>query len=339
MPDQTEQLQTSDRDQTADGPDRWQTFQTAVQTGARKTWSGLHDLIGLIPLISPLIAAGYYQADLARSEFGWAFPWYLLFPLSIEAGAAWAAGNYHRKLVVGDSTIGARVGMLGYATASAGLLYWHARSDGLPVAVAWAIAGMTFAAVWIWTQRAKHAKRDVLRARGLIDEQVPRFSAARWILCPIETPRVFRWAVKYSKSDPAVALDQYRKQQSGTDPKSDPDPDCGDDGSDPEQLDYDGLDLKLDFQTPDPGLRTAEEPDRDPEPDQTADSRPQTPDRPTGPQTARSKPADRDLLQEIQTAYPDCHTRPPTLKEIRLAIGCGQSKAIRLRSLLQEEAA
>lgn len=315
MPDQTEQLQTSDRDQTADGPDRWQTFQTAVQTGARKTWSGLHDLIGLIPLISPLIAAGYYQADLARSEFGWAFPWYLLFPLSIEAGAAWAAGNYHRKLVVGDSTIGARVGMLGYASASAGLLYWHARSDGLPIAVAWAIAGMTFAAVWIWTQRAKHAKRDVLRARGLIDEQVPRFSAARWILCPIETPRVFRWAVKYSRSDPAQALADYRLSRLQPGQTADQDPN-------------DEPDHGLDHQTAD-----------------QADHRPRQIRPQTANQTARrSRPRsdhdpDHQIIEKIRADFPDWQTRPPTLAEIRLLVGCGQSKATRLRSLLQEEAA
>lgn len=179
---------------------------------AKAFWSAVHDNIGIVPLLAPLILAGYYQADLARTAFEWAFPWYLLFPLSIEAGAAWAAGNYHRKLVVGDSTIGARTGMLAYASASGALLYWHARDTDQPLATALAVSGMTLAAMWIWTQRAKHAKRDILRQRGLVDKQVPRFSAPRWILCPIETAHAFRWAVKHSIDDPAAALEEFRAQ-------------------------------------------------------------------------------------------------------------------------------
>lgn len=180
-------------------------------TRAKRAGRFIHDNIGVAPLLAPLIIAGYYQADLATHSFGWHAPLNLLFPVAIEGGAAWAAGNYHRRLVAGDSTLAARLGMLTYAVVSGVLLYWHARDTGIPVASATAVGAMTVAALWIWTQRAKNAKRDILRDRGLIDGQVPRFSAARWALCPVETAKAFRFAVKYSYADPAAALSEYRE--------------------------------------------------------------------------------------------------------------------------------
>jgi hypothetical protein len=189
-----------------ENPEGW----AKTRKNTKRAWSAVHNNIGLVPLVAPLLAAGYYQADLAESTFQWAFPWYLLFPLSIEAGAAWAAGNYYRRLLSGHSTISARLGMIGYAAASGLLLYWHARNTGRPTVAALAVAGLTFAGVWIWTQKAKHDNRTRLEEMGLVDKQVPRFSFARWVLCPLETPAAFRWAVKFSYSDPSEALSDYR---------------------------------------------------------------------------------------------------------------------------------
>jgi len=287
---------TPEPDQTT-GPD-WE----RIQTGLKTAWSKVHDAIGLVPLIAPLIAAGFYQADLARSEFGWGMPWCLVFPLSIEAGAAWSAGNYHRKLVAGDSTIAARLGMLAYAGASAALLYWHARTTGKPPVAAVAISGMTLAAVWIWTQRAKHMKRDQLRRRGLVDQQVPHFSAARWILCPIETARVFRWSVKYSQSDPTKALAAYRQQ---TRPDEAPD------------------------QTK-PAKQTRPKQTKAPRPADHAE-----PDQQTRPVAT----ADQELVQTIQTSYPDWQTKMPSANQIKLVVGGGQTRALRLQRTLKEIAA
>jgi hypothetical protein len=249
------------------------------------------------------MAAGYYQADLARSAFGWHMPWALVFPLSIEAGAAWAAVNYHRKLVAGDSTIGARLGMLSYAGASAGLLYWHARTTGKPVVAAVAIGGMTLAAVWIWTQRAKHAKRDVLRRKGLVDKQAPHFSAVRWILCPIETAGAFRAAVKYGWSDPSTALAAYRDRPTR------PARQTG---------------------TSDQTGQTSTKAEHSKKPDQTATQ--------TRPADQTSRP-DQQLIAKIQTSRPDWQTRPPSASQIRSIIGGGQTRALRLRTILKEIAA
>lgn len=257
---------------------------------AKAFWSAVHDNIGVIPLLAPLLVAGYYQADLARTALQWEYPWVVLFPLSIEAGAAWAAGNYHRKLVAGDSTIGARMGMLAYAGSSGALLFWHARDTHRPLATALAVSGMTLAAMWIWTQRAKHAKRDVLRARGLVDKQVPRFSAPRWILCPVETARTFRWAVRHSVDDPAEALSRYRDRDQDTNSQD----------------------------TPPPKTKATSRIRRKPTPEHqdppVLASIPSTP-----------KAGDQDLLRALKDRYPSWQNMPPSLNDIRAVLDEGKS--------------
>jgi hypothetical protein len=295
-------------------PDEAETRLENKPSKARRAWSALHNNIGLVPLAAPLLAAGYYQADLAAATFGWAFPWYLLFPLSIEAGAAWAAGNYYRRLLSGHSTISARLGMLTYAAASGLLLYWHARNTGRPTAAAYAVAGLTFAGVWIWTQKAKHDNRTRLEEMGLVDKQVPRFSFARWVLCPLETPSAFRWAVKYSYSDPSEALTDYRtRNETG-------------------QTENRAQIARGDLVKALGGLdRLAAEADA-----VKPFKEPKT--RTRGPSSGGKRGGnDEALVRKLKEKYPDWQTRTLDPSEIRRVIGGGQSRAYRFQTLLKEQ--
>lgn len=282
-----------------------------TRKNTQRAWSALHNNLGLVPLVAPLLAAGYYQADLAATTFQWAFPWYLLFPLSIEAGAAWAAGNYYRRLLSGHSTISARMGMLAYATASGLLLYWHALDTGRPTAAAFAVAGLTFAGVWIWTQKAKHDNRTRLEELGLVDKQVPRFSFARWVLCPLETPAAFRWAVKYSYSDPSEALMDYRTRNDA-DAGEDSQVERGDVVSELGGLNH--LTPKVEPLRPSqaPWLRTR----------RTAGKR---------------RDADAALVERLKEKYPDWQTRKLEPVEIKRVVGGGQSRAYRFQTMLKEQ--
>jgi len=54
------------------------------QTTKSDRW---HDHLALIPWSAGLLAAGYYQSDLAHQTFGWAYPWAFAFPLANKAHA------------------------------------------------------------------------------------------------------------------------------------------------------------------------------------------------------------------------------------------------------------
>lgn len=287
----------------------------------------LSELLGMVPLLAPLAAAGWYQADLAADMFGWTWPWLVVWPAAIEGGAAYAATLYLRKLVAGHSTVGTRLGMVVYASGSSALLVWHALGSGKPWQAAAAIGCMTLAAVWIWGQRSRWLRRADLQRRGLVDAQAPRFNVLRWLACPVETPRAFRHAVKMGISDPQSALDSYRsertrrrtaralararkaareraRERSRTQPaKNRPDPT-------PRTPKADSVkpSRKHVRRTPAPGnvrsLRSAAD-------DQTA----------------------VDALRQWRVA----NGRTPSINEVQRTVGGGRSRAVRLRSLLMAD--
>jgi hypothetical protein len=288
--------------------------------GPRSWGYRLSEIIGMVPLVAPLVAAGWYQADLAHEVFGWTYPWALVWPAAIEGGAAYAASLYLRKLVAGHSTIGARVGMVVYASGSSTLLWWHAISSGKPWQAAAGIAGMTLAAVWIWGQRSRWLRRADLQRRGLVDAQAPRFNVLRWLACPIETPRAFRHAVKLGISDPLTALDSYRaerthrrtaralaKARAAARERTRPDP--------PKPA-----------RTPDVQTTPADPPKAKPR--RTRRTSP-----PSNVRTIRSATDDADALAALRT-WQRSNGRTPSINDVQRTVGGGRSRAIRLRGLL-----
>jgi len=305
--------------------DAAQTPTQTPPTGPRDWSYRLSEIIGMVPLIAPLVAAGWYQADLAHEVFGWTYPWALVWPAAIEGGAAYAASLYLRKLVAGHSTIGARVGMVAYASGSSALLWWHAISSGKPWQAAAGIAGMTLAAVWIWGQRSRWLRRSDLQRRGLVDAQAPRFNALRWLAAPIETPRAFRHAIKNGIPDPQAALASYRTDRNRrrnaralakaraaarerTRPPDPPKP------------------------TPAPVIRTAAA-----DPPKARPKRTRRAPTPNNVRTLRSAADDSDALAALRT-WQTTHGRTPSINEVQRTVGGGRSRAIRLRGLLGGQA-
>jgi len=70
---------------------------------------------------------------------------------------------------------------------------------------------MTIISAGVWLQRASSRRRDHMRARGLVYPATPNFPAYRWVLCPIETWKAFRYGIKHGLEDPLAALDALRQ--------------------------------------------------------------------------------------------------------------------------------
>lgn len=191
-----------------------QTTKPDHQTGPDQTWSTrLHNHASLIPWAAGLAAAGYYQADLAHQTLQWTYPWALVFPLAIECGIAWSAGNLYRRLVNRDTAIAARLGFYGLIAFSCSLLFWHARTEGRPLGSAIAISALSLIAAWVWTQRTTLQRRALMRAKNLVYPAIPNYPVYRWLLCPLETWGAMRHGVRNAIEDPIEALHAYRTSQ------------------------------------------------------------------------------------------------------------------------------
>jgi len=171
------------------------------------------EAIGAIPPIAALGLAGYFQTEIAHDVLHFTYPWAVVPAAAIEGGAAYCAVLYDRHLGAGDSTTALRTGMMGYAAGSSALLAWHAHATGKPWQISVALGLLTLSAMFLWGRRGKWRKRTVLREKGLLDAQVVRFSFARYVAAPFETPAALRYAVKHSISDPRTAIDAWRTHQ------------------------------------------------------------------------------------------------------------------------------
>lgn len=303
--------QTATPDQTA-GPD-WSAAR--AQAGY---WA--QEIVGLIPPLCALGTAAFFQTQTMHMVFAW--PWQTAWipAACIEGGVAYFGLLYERHLVAGDSTLANRVWMLLCAAVSCATIYWHVTEQlHKPWQMAAVVGGMAALSLALWMRRSKWRRRELLRARGLIDAQVPRFSVARWVLCPIETPRAFRYAVKHSISDPRAALAEYRAEQTA--------------GRAVSQTKASGT--KSGHAT----QQTAKRPSR-PAAQKTVETTRRAD--PTAQVSLRAMVgvADAESLRTIRKVHP---TGLPTLGAIKAAITatgqtCGQTKAIRLRGLLEAEA-
>jgi hypothetical protein len=213
--------------------------------------------------------------------------------------------------------------MVGYAAASSALLWWHALASGKPWQAAAGIGGMTLAAVWIWGQRSRWLRRADLQRRGLVDAQAPRFNVLRWLLCPLETPKAFRHAIKRGISDPTTALESYRaertrrrtaraltraRERARTWRRQTPVPDPHRRGATP----------------------AAQTPTGPSKPRRTRTRR--TPP-PSNVRTLRSV-ADDDAAVTALRRWQSANDRTPSINEVQRTVGGGRSRAVRLRNLL-----
>lgn len=184
--------------------------------------------VGAIPLLAPLIVSGYFTTQVFRGDpIGAPLLVALVVTGALEGGVWRLARLYDRTLLEGDSTVGLRLGILGYLALISGLIYWHAWYHARQAAVAAHLAAsqaklgwswipaagtavMSILGVYIWGRAARFQHRVKLRQQGKIDAQAPKFAALSWLLCPIETPRALRHATKYRIVSPQEAVYDLR---------------------------------------------------------------------------------------------------------------------------------
>jgi hypothetical protein len=178
--------------------------------GARKLVVLADKTFGNVPLAAPLLVSAWYTSHVGVEALG--LPWIvaIVLVLAIEGGVWKLSRLYEATLVEGDSTIALRLGIGAYLIATSALIYWHARATGGDPRPAAVVAAMSAAGVYIFGRNARWQRRRELRAAGKVDGQALKLSIWRWVLCPVETPMVFRHGVRFSIASPVDAVLDYR---------------------------------------------------------------------------------------------------------------------------------
>lgn len=204
---------------------RTETVQTQTDTTAPiptwMTWIGvwLDRTLGSLPLLAPLMVSGWYTFHVGTQALDLPWPIALTLTLALEGGVWKLARIYEETLVAGDSTMALRLGLGAYIGATGGLIFWHAHTSDTNPTPAAVVSAMSLAGLYIWARTARWARRAQLRARGLVDAQLVKFSAASWLLTPVANFGAMRHAVKYRITSPMDALIDRRAWKAAGKPK------------------------------------------------------------------------------------------------------------------------
>lgn len=180
--------------------------------------SGLGAVALLAVVGAPAAASWHGLVHFARADLALSGGWEYVVPISLDGAALYSATLALRAVLRGDSAIGARLLTCIYAVGAAAANAVAAATT--PAALFF--AAMSISAVVLWDATLRMARRDQLRALGVIEGPAARYRPLRWVLAPAETGRAWRTAVIEGVGDPATALAIARGQEPHPDPDGRP---------------------------------------------------------------------------------------------------------------------
>ncbi len=178
------------------------------ERGPRVDWQrARHNAVLVVPLLLVNGFAMFGQAQWALDRITTLPVVAWLFAVALESIALFLAAEAHSALMAGDAAVARRVGS--YLVAGVvGYLNWT-HWAGENVAAGAVFAAFSVLSPWLWAVRSRSMRRAELRAAGLVDARLVRFSASKWALYPVRTFRVWRWAAWEGVQDPAAAIVAY----------------------------------------------------------------------------------------------------------------------------------
>jgi hypothetical protein len=200
------------------------TTHPVADTARRVKVSG--DWLRFIPPVAALGTAFVLQVAAMTDTIGtamhdqygmWAYIGGGLLGLSVascaEGGAAYLMDLYDKHLLAGDSVWMLRLTMFAYVAASAGVIHWWTGHRHLPEVISWVLAGMSASALYLWSRGSRWRRRDVMRRKGLIDDAMPRFTAAAKIFHPVRwfnTVRLISWEPARTPAEARARYDAWK---------------------------------------------------------------------------------------------------------------------------------
>lgn len=157
-----------------------------------------------VVVLSPLALSFHGLAGWGRDALGLTEPLTYLVPVTLDAAALVCVGLAFHAMLRADSAGAARLLVWVFAAASALANYRHAHTIS-PDAAAY-YASMPLVSAVLLDITLRRIRRSALSHLGALEQPLPRYRAARWIVAPRETWRAWCHAVRHGITDPNEAL-------------------------------------------------------------------------------------------------------------------------------------
>lgn len=163
-----------------------------------------------VVVLAPVALSFHSLAGWARESLALDGPWPYVVPLSLDAAAmACVAMTFHAVLRA-DSAGSTRFLVWVFAGASALANVRHGATVSLDATVFF--GAMPLVAALLLDVALRRVRRGALASLGGVEQPLPRFRAARWLVAPRETARAWAYSVREGVTSPAEALALSRRR-------------------------------------------------------------------------------------------------------------------------------
>lgn len=177
-----------------------------------------------VPIILVNTVAVLGQYAYLRDHLPWPFIGVVIFAAALESVALYLAYMAHKSLISMDSSMRLRLGAIGFGLLAGFMNASHYERHGHITFVSVATGLMSASSPILWGIYSRRQSRDKLTELGLIEPGAVRLGSVRWLMYPIRSFRVFRFAAWDGIRTPGQAIARW--EDASTKPViPEPDPD------------------------------------------------------------------------------------------------------------------
>jgi hypothetical protein len=170
--------------------------------------------VAAIPVMLVNSVAFIGQFEFLHTHVPWILPGQVLFAVALESVAVYLAWHAHIAKMANDSSGRIMLSAYLFALVIASMNYSHyAGPHWRPTFMAVGLALMSASSPWLWNIHSRRVSRDLLMARGLLEEKAVRLGATRWTWHPYRSMRVTWLATWDGEANPKRAIAMLAAQQ------------------------------------------------------------------------------------------------------------------------------
>lgn len=167
-----------------------------------------------VPVMLVNATAFVGQFAWVQAHVPWPEPLQVMFAVALESVAVYLAWHAHLAQLANDSAGRLKMGAYLFALVIGLMNYSHYAPHWHPHALAVALGLMSTLSPWLWGVHSRRASRDLLKARGLIEEHAVRLGANRVMWHPLRSMMVMSDSAWTGERDPQRAIGAYEARQS-----------------------------------------------------------------------------------------------------------------------------
>ncbi|MGH7239453.1 MAG: hypothetical protein ACREHG_05220 [Candidatus Saccharimonadales bacterium] len=166
-----------------------------------------HKLVTVVPILLVNAIAIIGQTVFWHEHLDW--PWAVdaIFAMSLESIAIFIAYHAHLAQIANDSAMKLRFSAYAMGATIGVLNASHFLGvNGAITAAAIAMGILSASSPWLWSIYSRRVSRSALLANGLIEPHAVRLGSTRWLMHPLNSFRVARYASWHTETNAEAAI-------------------------------------------------------------------------------------------------------------------------------------